>query len=229
MSESRRDALKLLGTIGATCMFPFAGDELYGQHVHLPLAQAQGGGIYAPVFFTADEYRTVARLADVIIPPGTTPGASGAGVPEYVDRVVSLNAEHQPLARAGLAWIAGEARRRFSQDYAALEEAQHVALLQPLSDAVDREARERQQARYRATPRGRTYYYATTDAMPPARPGVAVTTDASDPGMPVRFFRLIKNLTADGYYPSRVGLIEELGYSGNTFLASFPACTVPEQ
>ena len=46
--------------------------------------------------------------------------------------------------------------------------------------------------------------------------------------MPVRLFRLIKNLTADGYYTSRVGLLEELGYTGNTMLASFPACTVPE-
>ena len=228
MSESRREALKLLGTIGATCMFPFAGDELYGQHVHAPLAQAQSGATYAPVFFTAEEYSTLARLADVIIPPGATPGASGAGVPEYIDRVVHLNAEHQPLARAGLAWISVEARRRFSRDYGALDEAQHVALLQPLSDAVDREARERQQARYRATPRGRTYYYAINDAMPPARPGVAVANDAADPGMPVRFFRLMKNLTADGYYTSRVGLIDELGYTGNTFLPSFPTCTVPE-
>ena len=35
MSETRRDALTLLGTITATCCFPFASEELYGQHVHL--------------------------------------------------------------------------------------------------------------------------------------------------------------------------------------------------
>ena len=40
--------------------------------------------------------------------------------------------------------------------------------------------------------------------------------------MPIRFFRLIKNLTADGYYTSRVGLLEELGYIGNTFRAGVP-------
>ena len=49
-----------------------------------------------------------------------------------------------------------------------------------------------------------------------------------DARMPVRLFRLIKNLTADGYYTSRVGLLEELGYTGNTFLAAFPVCPVPE-
>jgi hypothetical protein len=46
--------------------------------------------------------------------------------------------------------------------------------------------------------------------------------------MPVRLFRLIKNLTADGYYTSRVGLLQELGYTGNTALARLPSCAVPE-
>ena len=41
--------------------------------------------------------------------------------------------------------------------------------------------------------------------------------------MPVRFFRLIKNLTADGYYTSRVGLLEELGYIGNKYRPRLPA------
>jgi hypothetical protein len=41
-------------------------------------------------------------------------------------------------------------------------------------------------------------------------------------------FRLVKNLTADGYYTSRVGLLEELGYTGNTALAQFRACEVRE-
>ena len=67
-----------------------------------------------------------------------------------------------------------------------------------------------------------------TDAAQPARPAVVVRKDASDAGMPVSFFRLIKNLTADGYYTSRVGLLEELGYGGNKYLPGFPQCTVPE-
>ena len=47
----------------------------------------------------------------------------------------------------------------------------------------------------------------------------AVTTPPvteADPSVPIRFFRLVKNLTADGYYTSRAGLLEELGYTGNT-------------
>ena len=55
-----------------------------------------------------------------------------------------------------------------------------------------------------------------------AGPG-PVTID--DPQLPVRFFRLMKNLTADGYYTSRIGLLDELGYTGNTALLEFPSCT----
>lgn len=228
MSETRREAIRLLGTITAGCAFPFPGDELYGQHLH-PAAGQAGGGAYSPSFFSSVEYPRLARLTDVIIPPTDTAGASGAGVPEYIDRVVTLNKEHQPLARAGLTWLAEQAQRRFSRDYLELEPGEHELLLQPLSDAVDREAREQQAKRYRVADGGRTYYVAINDATPPARPATAVTNDATDPQMPVRFFRLIKNLTADGYYTSRAGLIDELGYRGNTFLASFPQCTVPEQ
>lgn len=225
MSETRRDALKLLGTVGATCAFPFAGDELYGQHVHPVAIQAPPAGPYTPAFFTAAELATLRRLTDVIIPPTGTPGASAAGVPEYIDRVVSSNPEHQPLARAGLAWLERQAQSRFSRDYLSLDEPQHVAILQPLSDQLDRDAREMQQARFRTGAAGaRVYYVAVTDRTPVPRPQVAVVSDPSDARMPVSFFRLVKNLTADGYYTSRIGLLQELGYTGNTALARFPEC-----
>jgi hypothetical protein len=38
------------------------------------------------------------------------------------------------------------------------------------------------------------------------------------------FFQAIKSVTADGYYTSKTGLIDELGYRGNTVLADFPSC-----
>jgi hypothetical protein len=217
----------MLGTVTATCAFPFASEELYGQHVMFAPAQAPAGQ-YKPSFFSADEYAVLSRLTDVIIPETDTPGASRAGVPDYIDRVVTANTEHQPLARAGLAWLAAEARSRFSRDYVSLDASQHAALLQPLSDAVDRAARELQQARFRTPAGGRIYYVAVTDASQKARPVVALGRNLSDAGMPVNFFRLIKNLTADGYYTSRVGLLEELGYRGNTFLPGFAQCSVPE-
>jgi hypothetical protein len=233
VNETRRHALKMLGSVGLTCAFPFAGDELYGQHVaagHATLAQSPASAPYTPLFFSPGEYATVSSLADAIIPPTTTPGAVAAGVPEYIDRVVSLNKEHQTLVRAGLAWLEREARGRFSRAFTALDEAQQVQLLQPLSDAVDRQHRDAQRARFRTDAGTLVYYVAVTDRTSPARPAVAPrAAGGDDPDLPVRLFRLIKNLTADGYYTSRAGLLEELAYSGNTMLARFPECTIPEQ
>jgi hypothetical protein len=44
----------------------------------------------------------------------------------------------------------------------------------------------------------------------------------------VHFFELLRNLTADGFFTSEIG-IKYLGYVGNDYLAEFPACPpVPE-
>jgi Gluconate 2-dehydrogenase subunit 3 len=54
----------------------------------------------------------------------------------------------------------------------------------------------------------------------------AVSGDAnSETG---RFFRMVKEMTIDGYYSTREGLEQELGWHGNTYLSSFPGCTHPE-
>ena len=39
---------------------------------------------------------------------------------------------------------------------------------------------------------------------------------------------MIKAMTIDGYYSTREGLEQELGWHGNTYLTSFPGCTHPE-
>lgn len=40
---------------------------------------------------------------------------------------------------------------------------------------------------------------------------------------PVEFFTLLRNMTADGFFTSRIG-IKYLGYKGNTFLTHFDGC-----
>jgi hypothetical protein len=42
------------------------------------------------------------------------------------------------------------------------------------------------------------------------------------------FFREVKRLTIEGYYRSEVGMKQELGFEGNTFLSEFEGCTHPE-
>lgn len=186
---SRRESLKIIGAIGTTCAFPFSADELYGQHVHRPPEKAAPAEPYTPKFFTAAEFATLGRLTEAIIPATGTPGAIGAGVPQYIEQVALANPGHKKRLREGLAWLEGESARRFGAGFGAISEAQQVELLTPLSEAVDGKRK--------------------------LRP-------------PERFFELVKNLTADGYYTSRIGLVDELGYSGNTVLEKFPSCEIPE-
>ena len=183
---NRRDTLKIIGAIGATCAFPYASDELYGQHVHVAGPEAQAA---APVFFQADDFATISRISDLIIPPTDTPGAVQARVPSYIDLVVSRNVENQSIYRSGLQWLQQASQDRHGKAFTALTEAQQIALLTPLSDAVD-------------------------------------SGHASSVGE--IFFQSIKNMTADGYYTSKIGLSTELGFKGGAVLAEFPSCEVPE-
>jgi len=182
--KSRRESLKIIGAVGTTCAFPFAADQLYGQHVHPDAAPPQLAlaGPYTPRNFSAAEFAVVSRVADLIIPDGDTPGAVAAGVPRYIDEVVSANPAHRPRFHAGIEWLN-------NQKFLDLDEAAQIAILTPLCEAADRNK-------------------------------VASAGEV--------FFSLMKSMTADGYYTSRIGLVDELGYKGNTVLAAFPECTHKE-
>ena len=126
----RRETLKIIGAISATCTFPYTGNELYGQHAephagHTPGAQASTG---PRKFFTEPEFAMLSLLTDVIIPDTDTPGAVKAGVPGYIDLVVNANPEHRTLMRQGLAWLATQSFQ---------DPAKQVAILTPLSDVLD--------------------------------------------------------------------------------------------
>ena len=43
-----------------------------------------------------------------------------------------------------------------------------------------------------------------------------------------KFFAIVKDMTIDAYYKTEIGLKTELGWHGNTYLASFPGCDHPE-
>jgi gluconate 2-dehydrogenase gamma chain len=42
------------------------------------------------------------------------------------------------------------------------------------------------------------------------------------------FYRIVKETTVEGFYTSRIGLMNALEYKGLSFLISFPGCTHPE-
>ncbi|MSV29881.1 MAG: gluconate 2-dehydrogenase subunit 3 family protein [Bryobacterales bacterium] len=181
--DSRRETLKIIGAIGTTCAFPFGADELYGQHAHVPKsAEGADSAPYKPKFFSETEFAVISRIADLIIPKTDTPGAVEAGVPAYIDSVAAANKRHEGVFREGLRWLE-------SKKFLKRSEAAQIALLTPLSEAVDKNRVKTPQQ---------------------------------------RFFLAVKNMTADGYYTSRIGLLVELGYKGNTVLSRFPVCAHPE-
>lgn len=190
MKHERRETLKIIGAISSTCAFPFSADELYGQHQHTAPPPAQLPA--KPAFFTPEEFAMITRLADLIIPETDTPGAVRAGVPAYIDFVVSRNVEAQKLCREGLAWLE-------KQGFPKMDEAAQIHLLTPLSNQVDEASR-----------------WVRKD-HPRPRPAAKLP-------LPAAFFRTIKSLTADGYYTSQSGLVQDLKYPGNSVLAEFPTC-----
>jgi hypothetical protein len=42
------------------------------------------------------------------------------------------------------------------------------------------------------------------------------------------FFVKLKQMTVEGYYTSRIGILQDLKYQGNTYLREFNGCTHPE-
>jgi len=42
------------------------------------------------------------------------------------------------------------------------------------------------------------------------------------------FFSLVKDMTVEGFYTSKIGLIDVLDYQGMNYMADFPGCTHPE-
>lgn len=200
--ESRREALKIMGAIGSTCAFPFSSNELYGQQappVTPPKQVHQHAG--PPERPTA-------------IPNKAKPGFFSSAEFEVLSRLSDLiipTTDTPGAVEAGVPIY-------IDSVVGANAELQQVcrAGLGALEQQCQREyskgfvaLSEDQQIRlltpiFEAVDKGR-------------REGVLE-----------RFFLLAKNLTADGYYTSYTGLVQELQYKGNTVLDRFPASTLPE-
>jgi hypothetical protein len=148
-------------------------------------AQAAGGQVFVPAFFTDAEWRTVRVLVDLIIPRDDHSGsATEAGVPEYMDFVLTDTTGNRDRMRSGLAWLDTESTTRFGRVFAELQESERTAILD--------------------------------DIAWPDR----ATEEMADP---VRFFNMFRDMTASGFYTSKIG-IEDLQYMGNTFVLEWTGC-----
>jgi hypothetical protein len=126
---TRRDVLRRLAlTLTAAGTL----DRIAAQEVHhlAAFAQASAGGTYTPLTFTAAEFRTLERLADLIIPvENGAPGALAAGAPAWIDMISSENDTLKEIYRSGFAWLDAAMQKRASTTFVGSTPAQQTALL----------------------------------------------------------------------------------------------------
>lgn len=206
----RRDILRYLGIAAVASTFPgfhrwaFACPAEYPD-VAAPAAIADS---YKPLFFSADHYRMVERLAEMIIPGDDTPGATQAGVAEFIDFMV---ANRVP--------VSGSGEIRSTDDAIAAGTQAQIRFVGGLNWINARSQSE--------------HRHEFLDCTPEQQNGLleelaykAKFTPATERGR--AFFQMMRDYTVVGYYTTKIGL-ESLGYPGlQVAWSSMPACPHPD-
>jgi gluconate 2-dehydrogenase subunit 3-like protein len=205
----RREVLQgLMGVAGAGLALPaIAADHPVREHLahHDRVAAADVRASVPgakPVFLDAHQMETLVSLAERIVP-----GSTRAKVAPFVDQLLAVDtADNQRRFLSALGWIDAEAAGRYDHPWKALTVSQQTELLTAISTAEPAEP---------------PHFWVRGEAVivPPPLPKRPPT--ARD-----RFDEL-KGWIAGAYYSSEIGM-RELGWTGQTFFASFPGCEHPD-
>jgi hypothetical protein len=125
----RRNLIKILGAgLGA----PVAG---ISQQRHEHASPGTAAETYRPRALTAEEYRVVDNLVDLILPADeASPGARDAGVARYID-IVLLYGDKATLAlwRSGVKSVEGAAQEAFGRPFNELTSPQRTDILRKMA------------------------------------------------------------------------------------------------
>jgi hypothetical protein len=138
MSDAnRRDVLRLLTAGPVAAGFVWSEAEAQEAHQHAQAAQAaakKGTAPFKPKFFTAHEYATVNVLVDLIIPKDERSGsATDAGVPAFMDFMMTDQPSRQTAMRGGLAWLDRESVSRYEKTFLACTAAERSKILDDIA------------------------------------------------------------------------------------------------
>jgi len=187
----RREALKAIVIGGATATVGGAGKVLGAAQLPEDPARVSDSSAaptaFTPKYFSDHEFAVISRLADLIIPRDTGPGALDARTPEYIDLQISEMPAAQTQVSGGVQWLDRYSNERFGKAFLDCSEVQQTEILDQLAD-------------------GKT--------VPPELASAR------------SFFVLVRALTCDGFYSSKLGF-EDLGYKGNTAV-EWHGCTHSE-
>src|SRR5215510_5963361 len=206
----RREILRYISIASVAGTFPGFSTWVFACPQDHPQASTPkaSSGPYKPLFFSAEHYRMVEHIAEMIIPEDDTPGAKQAGVAEFIDFMVAnrvavsasrdirstddaieMGTDAQTRFVAGLDWVNARCHSEFGRTFMDCSPDQQNSLLEELA--------------YKAK------FKPTTES------GRA-------------FFQMMRDYTVVGYYTTKIGL-ESLGYPGlRTMWPKMPGCTHPD-
>ncbi|MBI3981748.1 MAG: gluconate 2-dehydrogenase subunit 3 family protein [Gemmatimonadetes bacterium] len=129
----RRRAVGILAAVPLAAGFDVSALDL--ERAARTLADLRRRGQqYQPRFFTPHEWETVRILVDLIIPRDERSGsATDAGVPEFMDFIMTDQETQQTPMRGGLAWLDTECRERFAKTFAECAEPERRAVLDDIA------------------------------------------------------------------------------------------------
>lgn len=94
----------------------------------------ESGTAYQPQFFNAHEWESVRVLSNMILPADERSGsATDAGVPEFIDFMMTDRPDMQTAIRGGLRWLDSESLDRTGTDFVSATEAQRGAILDDIA------------------------------------------------------------------------------------------------
>jgi gluconate 2-dehydrogenase gamma chain len=211
---SRRDMLRNIAlALTAAGAGPMSMEA--AQHVHNAATseRAKTGGTYQPKALNAHEYKTVTRLAELIIPADDISGSAvDAGAPEFIDVLCSQNTALTDIYTGGLLWLDGYTRERHGKRFVEGSPAQQIEVMDNLVAAARTDDAWRREAENWATEHYRTF--AGEGVQPPAD---------MYPGL--NFFNWVLRMTVDAFYTSPIG-IKDVGFMGNAAHSSY---VVPQE
>jgi gluconate 2-dehydrogenase gamma chain len=137
MDTDRRTLLRLLAAAPAAAGFTWTEAEAQQAHNHAQAAQTAAkktGAPYKAKFFTPHEWATVNMLVDIIIPKDDRSGsATDAGVPEFMDFMMTDQPGRQTAMRGGLAWLNRDCVSRFDKAFVDCSETQRTQVLDDIA------------------------------------------------------------------------------------------------
>jgi len=129
----RRDALKFLGAASLAAI-GLAAPDVARAAEYARSALEQGSPVYKPVYFTPAEWPMVRTLSDLVIPKDAhSGGAIEAGVPEFMDFIMTEFKDNQKWMRPGLLWLNNECMKRFKKSFVACTPDQQKKILDEIA------------------------------------------------------------------------------------------------